>query len=335
MYRSVSTSIWADDAILSMSPEQKLLFLYLHTNPYASACGIYKMQLRTMGFQVGLMSAPFESALRGLASAFPDFVAVDWQTNEVALLQYPRQNMIDISPGIGAKFFAHIKKEIEKVESQYLLRELIARNSSTLSAPYLAQFRRLQMQVINGAKIRVDNVEGVEVVLYGDDAQPIENQEDTRKTRNLKLKTETKKKENTRAREDETASKTDTPVSIPDTPDWKKVATAMYEHTLNGGKDDWEFLKASSGYMGDGRDIFATWAGKANAYQLRNWKDEFRKLGTWMRNEARANLKNQPRQEQATPMRRPIQPKPQRERHIFTLDDAPEEVRARLQKHGL
>ena len=148
---------------------------------------------------------------------------------------------------------------------------------------------------------------------------------------NTSINTTSNNRENAR----ETASKIDTPISIPDTPDWKEIATAMYEHTLNGGKDDWEFLKASSGYTGDGRDIFATWAGKANAYQLRNWKDEFRKLGTWMRNEARANLKSQPRQEQETPTRRPIQPKPQRERHIFTLDDAPEEVRARLQKHGL
>jgi len=289
MYRSVSTSIWADDAILSMSPEQKLLFLYLHTHPYASACGIYKMQLKTMGFQVGLMSAPFESALRGLAAAFPDFVAVDWQTNEVALLQYPRQNMIDINPSTGAKFFAHIKREIEKVESQYLLRELITRNSSTLSAAYLAQLRRLQMQVINRAKAQTESVENVEVVLYGDEAQVVENQDDDQKTRNINLKLKTETKENARAREE--APKEETPVPIPDTPNWKDIAKAMYEHTLNGGKDDWEFLKTSTGYSGDGRDIFANWAGKATVYQLRNWKNEFRKLGTWMKNEARADYK--------------------------------------------
>ena len=74
---------------------------------------------------------------------------------------------------------------------------------------------------------------------------------------------------------------------------WRDVANAMLAHTLNGGKDDWEFLKASTGYSGDGRDIFANWAGKANDYQLRNWKDEFRKLGTWMKNEARADIKAQ------------------------------------------
>ena len=93
----------------------------------------------------------------------------------------------------------------------------------------------------------------------------------------------------------------------------------MYAHTLNGGKDDWEFLKEGTGYTGDGRDIFTNWAGKANAYQLRNWKDEFRKLGTWMKNEARADLKaNKPTQFQQPQPDQPAKPNffvSQRHRH--------------------
>ena len=148
MYRQVSTAIWTDDIILSMSPEQKLLFLYLHTNPYASACGIYKMQLRTMGFQLGLTAAPIESALRGLAAAFPDFVAADWETGEVALLQYPKQILISASKRV----MGHVEKEIEKVQSIMLLRLLIAKNSASISKPYLAQIRRLQVGEINNSK---------------------------------------------------------------------------------------------------------------------------------------------------------------------------------------
>lgn len=161
-----------------MSPEQKLLFLYLHTNPYASACGIYKMQVRTMSFQIGLTGSPFESALRGLASAFPDFIAIDWQTNEVALLQYPKQLLITASKRV----MAHVEKEIEKIESQYLLRELIARNSSTLSKPYLSQLRRLQAGVINMARFN------------GDVAQVVDIQEDDRK-KEKENKKERKEKE--------------------------------------------------------------------------------------------------------------------------------------------
>lgn len=321
-YRSVATTIWTDDTILSMSPEQKLLFLYLHTSPYSSACGIFKLQFRTMSFQVGLMGDPFESALRGLCAAFPDFVAVDWKTGEVALLQYPRQTLIDMSPGQGGKLYAHIRKEVEKVESQYLLRELIARNSATLSAAYLEQLRRLQMRVINAGKIEADVVDDVEVVLYGDVVQVVEDEDDDRK-RETKHKQETKEKESAREDFSEPPVKEKLTVQIPDTPDWKEVAKAMYAHTLNGGKDDWEFLKEGTGYTGDGRDIFTNWAGKANAYQLRNWEDEFRKLGTWMKNEARADFKAKPKtQSQPDPPKRRATSPPQPERERMTPEQA-------------
>ncbi len=181
MYRQISVNIWTDDLFLSMSPEQKLLFLYLHTNPYSSGCGIYQLQLRTMGFQLGLTAAPIESALRGLAAAFPDFVAIDWETREVALLQYPKQLLITASKRV----MGYVEKEIEKVQSQHLLRELIARNSATLSKPYLSRLRALQMENINEKRN-----------FHGDVAQLIDIQEDDRK----------KKKENKNKKEREKES---------------------------------------------------------------------------------------------------------------------------------
>lgn len=164
-YRNISTAIWTDDNILSMSPEQKLIFLYLHTSPYTSACGIFKLQPKTMGFQIGITSAPLESSLRGLCAAFPDFVAVDWHTMEVALLQYPRQLLITAN----ARTLAICTKDIQNVQSQYLLRELIKRNSAGLGAPYLAHLRRLQMQEINS--------HSANVLLDGDLLISVENQQ--------------------------------------------------------------------------------------------------------------------------------------------------------------
>lgn len=206
MYRSVSTAIWTDDAILSMSPEQKLLFLYLHTNPYTSACGIYKMQIRTMAFQVGLVGHPFESAIKGLCAAFPDFVAVDFQTGEIGLLQYPRQVLIAASKRV----MGHVEKEIEKVESQYLLRELMQRNSASINRPYLAQLRRLQAQKLN------------EVDFYGDLPQLPEPQQDNRK-REKEIE-----KENKERPRDKRAS-----LAILDDPDFKAELKEKFP-TLNG-----------------------------------------------------------------------------------------------------
>lgn len=147
-YRPFATSNWTEDTILSMSPEQKLIFLYLHTSPFTTACGIFPIQPITMGFQIGLIQSPFSNALKGLCAAFPDYVAADWDTMEVALLQYPRQLLITAN----ARAMAVVDKDIQQVRSQELLKAMIAKNSAGLSAPYLAQLRRLQIKDINERK---------------------------------------------------------------------------------------------------------------------------------------------------------------------------------------
>jgi uncharacterized phage protein (TIGR02220 family) len=165
-YRNVATAIWTDDAFLSMSPEQKLLFLYLHISPYSTSCGIFKLKPKTMAFQIGLSQEPFESALRGLCSAWPDFVAVDWDSSEVALLQFPRQLLIQAN----GKTMAIVEKDLRHVESQALLQAVIAQNSASLSKPYLSQLRRLQMQKINELDVNT--------FLHGDVALAADNQQD-------------------------------------------------------------------------------------------------------------------------------------------------------------
>jgi uncharacterized phage protein (TIGR02220 family) len=150
-YRNFAVATWSDDIVLSMSPEQKLIFIYLYTSPYTSSCGIFKISLRTAGFQLGYTNSPFESALKGLCAAFPDFVAYDEQTGEVALLQYPKQLLISAT----GKALAISQKEVESVESETLLKAMISTNSAGLSRPYLAQLRRLQMQTINNRNVNV------------------------------------------------------------------------------------------------------------------------------------------------------------------------------------
>ncbi len=168
-YRNFAVATWSDDIVLSMSPEQKLVFIYLYTSPYTSSCGIFKLSLKTAGFQLGYTGDPFESALKGLCSVYPDFVAYDPQTGEVALLQYPKQLLICAT----GKALIISQKEVENVESQYLLRAMIAVNSAGLSAPYLAQLRRLQMKAINDRNANA--------VLCGDVALAVENEEVSRK----------------------------------------------------------------------------------------------------------------------------------------------------------
>jgi len=78
---------------------------------------------------------------------------------------------------------------------------------------------------------------------------------------------------------------------------WMEVSELLFHHSQGEGKAEWEYMKANTGYQGDGRDVFGAWAGKNQSaqYTLQAWKENFPKLQTWMQTQARANLKAQPR----------------------------------------
>lgn len=56
-YRPIKTSFWQDDWIASLEAEEKLLFLYLLTNPHTNLCGIYMISIRYLAFETGLNEA--------------------------------------------------------------------------------------------------------------------------------------------------------------------------------------------------------------------------------------------------------------------------------------
>lgn len=91
------------------------------------------------------------------------------------------------------------------------------------------------------------------------------------------------------------------------TPDWMEVARLMEAHAKGEGKNQWEFMCMAQGYKGEILPIVSNWASKASKYQLQRWKDEFRKLQTWLKTESRADYKaaqrsGAPQQQPATPV---------------------------------
>jgi hypothetical protein len=74
-------------------------------------------------------------------------------------------------------------------------------------------------------------------------------------------------------------------------PNWMDVARQMLEYSKGEGKDQYQFLCEGTKFTGDPMLIFTTWAGKASPYQLKNWKKEFSKLGTWFNTEAQRRNK--------------------------------------------
>jgi hypothetical protein len=51
--RYINTNFWKDGYVIDLDPSEKLLFLYLLTNPRANIAGVYEISLREMAFDTG------------------------------------------------------------------------------------------------------------------------------------------------------------------------------------------------------------------------------------------------------------------------------------------
>lgn len=64
-YRQLHTRMWSSDKWFSeLTPELKLLFIYLFSNERASVCGLYELPVRLICFETGLEMTVVEDGLR-------------------------------------------------------------------------------------------------------------------------------------------------------------------------------------------------------------------------------------------------------------------------------
>lgn len=54
MYRAIDARFWTDPKVRTLSPENKLLFLYLVTSPHAHYSGLYYLSLETISYETGI-----------------------------------------------------------------------------------------------------------------------------------------------------------------------------------------------------------------------------------------------------------------------------------------
>lgn len=61
--RSVNTKFWDDRYIITLTPNEKLLFLYLLTNPLTNLLGIYEISESRIAFDIGLKEGIISNGL--------------------------------------------------------------------------------------------------------------------------------------------------------------------------------------------------------------------------------------------------------------------------------
>jgi hypothetical protein len=82
--RSLNTSFWSDPWIEELTPEFKLLFIYLITNEKTNMLGIYEASLRKVSFETGLS---METVRKGL-EAFETVGKVKYIDSHIILVNY-------------------------------------------------------------------------------------------------------------------------------------------------------------------------------------------------------------------------------------------------------
>jgi hypothetical protein len=61
--RFVKDSFWTDSYIESLTPDEKLIFLYLLTNPLNNVAGMYEIRIKRIGFETGYDMEVIENVL--------------------------------------------------------------------------------------------------------------------------------------------------------------------------------------------------------------------------------------------------------------------------------
>lgn len=115
--RIVSTEFWTDPKVIEMfSPEDKLFFLYLMTNPHTTQLGVYQISKRVMSFELGYSL----EAVTVLIDRFENkygLIKYSAETSEVAIKNYLKHSIVK-----GGKPVEDLlAKEISEVKDHSLL----------------------------------------------------------------------------------------------------------------------------------------------------------------------------------------------------------------------
>jgi hypothetical protein len=76
--RYIDTKFWDDKFTSSLDPIEKLLFLYLLTNPLTNIAGVYEIELRRISFDTGLDQEMVKKLLDRFGDAGKAYWEVGW-----------------------------------------------------------------------------------------------------------------------------------------------------------------------------------------------------------------------------------------------------------------
>lgn len=118
--RVIDVDFWRDDRVMEKyTPEDRLFFLYILTNPSTKQCGIYHLPIRTIAFEMGYSKETITSILNRFETLYGNIV-YNHDTQEIAILNFLKHSIVK-----GGKPVEDcIKKELSLVKDKELIKKV-------------------------------------------------------------------------------------------------------------------------------------------------------------------------------------------------------------------
>lgn len=123
----IKTSLWVDESFRQMSPEQKLIMLYLLQGTQTNWCGIFKLNISMMGFFLGLRDDNVQNAFQSFLKHYHSLVRFDENTSEVAILNWGGMNLVNMNE----KSLSAARRDLSMVESETLILGMITESKAS------------------------------------------------------------------------------------------------------------------------------------------------------------------------------------------------------------
>jgi hypothetical protein len=115
--RIVNTKFWDDSYILNLKPIEKLIFLYLLTNPLTNISGVYELPLERVAFDIGISREKIDGVFKKLEADRKLVLSNGW----VGIVNFIKHQTLNpkVKQGIMAELKRAPKEIVEKLAIDY------------------------------------------------------------------------------------------------------------------------------------------------------------------------------------------------------------------------
>lgn len=131
--RMIRDSFWTDVYIEKLSPDEKLIFLYLLTNPLCNVAGIYEIRTKRIGFETGYDIEVIENILSRFERDGKILRQADW----IVIINHLKNQSVNPSIIQGCqRIFNELPEEIKTRVTGWVQAGLLNLTILNLTLPY-------------------------------------------------------------------------------------------------------------------------------------------------------------------------------------------------------